>query len=925
MPLYYSYSKEIVKPRYNPLDSDLRLDEALDATTDQQERDSIENIAVTRTTNSNFSISNMRWGLKSKRHPMPYDPANFSFSYSHAHRYTSGKTTVYEKEDQWRGALNYAYSPVYKTWEPFKKMKGNQKWQNFHRAFGLNYLPQSIAFNTEITRSYYELQERDMENLDNHSLPLTFNSQFLWNRDFALRWDFTKNLHFNFQSATHAEIEEPYTPVNKDLYPDRYSAWKDSVWHSIKNLGTPLDYQQQITASYQLPLNKLPYLEWVNSDATYNARYTWVRGTKRNDGVSLGNTINSNRNLNINGSFNLETVYHYFPFLKKADERYRRGNRTSMASMTSRTRDARNTSQARNASQASPLTPDEEKLPLHKNAYQREVTLRPDTTITVAHNKNARRLVVTARTKDGQPYRIKYKVIDANKILIKNLDTVQVKLSIVAKPSSENEWWYKPTQAVASFLMMVRSINVSYRNQYSMLLPGFLPMVGDIFGQNADGLLKPGLDFAFGLIGDNYIDKALENNWLIKKDDIATPATVNSVNDLQIRAVLEPIRDLKIDLNASWTDNRARSIQYMYAGKPTTHSGSFNMTTISLKGSLAGIGDATNDYASSTFDHFRSLIPEFRDRVQAQYADAPQKHQDVNPYSADVMVPAFLSAYTMGAGKSLTIFPAITRMLPNWSVRYTGLSRIPWVSEHLKSLTLSHAYKSVYSVGGYASYSAWQEYMNGLGFIKDQMTGGLMPSSMYNVSTVSINEAFSPLFGVDATFLNNLSAKLEYRTTRVLSLSMTSVQINEALSRDWVLGMGYKIQDFRLFTDGFSRKVKKTQKRSKSPSNSSSASSASQASSSSSKSGVNHDLNLRLDISFRKQAAITRDIASGMSSASSGNSAFKLSFMADYTLSRLMTITAYYDQQTNTPLLANSSYPTTTRDFGLSLKFSLTR
>ena len=221
------------------------------------------------------------------------------------------------------------------------------------------------------------------------------------------------------------------------------------------------------------------------------------------------------------------------------------------------------------------------------------------------------------------------------------------------------------------------------------------------------------------------------------------------------------------------------------------------MTTISLKGSLAGIGDATNDYASSTFDHFRSLIPEFRDRVQAQYADAPQKHQDVNPYSADVMVPAFLSAYTMGAGKSLTIFPAITRMLPNWSVRYTGLSRIPWVSEHLKSLTLSHAYKSVYSVGGYASYSAWQEYMNGLGFIKDQMTGGLLPSSMYNVSTVSINEAFSPLFGVDATFLNNLSAKLEYRTTRVLSLSMTSVQINEALSRDWVLGMGYKIQDFR--------------------------------------------------------------------------------------------------------------------------------
>ena len=192
---------------------------------------------------------------------------------------------------------------------------------------------------------------------------------------------------------------------------------------------------------------------------------------------------------------------------------------------------------------------------------------------------------------------------------------------------------------------------------------------------------------------------------------------------------------------------------------------------------------------------------------------------------------------------------------------------------------------------------------------------------------MSINEAFSPLFGVDASFQNNLTAKVEYRTTRVLSLSMTSVQLNEALSRDWVIGLGYKIQDFRLFTDGLSRKVGRVQKRSKKPVNTkdSDKSGYSGQSANSSKSGINHDLNLRLDISFRNQAAITRDIASGTSSASSGNSAIKISFMADYTLSRLMTITAYYDQQTNTPLLSSSSYPTTTRDFGLSLKFSLTR
>jgi cell surface protein SprA len=443
-----------------------------------------------------------------------------------------------------------------------------------------------------------------------------------------------------------------------------------------------------------------------------------------------------------------------------------------------------------------------------------------------------------------------------------------------------------------------------------------------MFGQRTGSVLSPGLDFAFGLIGDDYINKAFDNDWLLKDDNVATTsATVNSNQDLQVRAVLEPLRDLKIDLNASRADNRARSIRYMYAGMPTTHSGSFNMTTISLRGSLAGMGDASNGYQSDAFDHFRELIPEFQQRVQSQYSDAPGTFAEANPYGADVLVPAFLSAYTTGAGSSLDIFPAISRMLPNWTFRYSGLSKLPWIRDHLKSVNINHAYKSVYSVGSYASYSSWQEYMNGLGFITSMSTGELQPSSMYNVSTVSINEAFSPLLGIDATFQNNLTAKIEYRTTRVLNLSMTSVQLNEALSRDWVVGLSYKIQDFNIFGSKANRKIGKAQKGKNAKDNDKSGSSRS----TNSKSGVNHDLNLRLDVSLRSQASITRDIASGISSASSGNSAFKLSFMADYTLSRLLTLTAYYDSQTNTPLLSSSSYPTTTHDFGLSVKFSLTR
>jgi cell surface protein SprA len=301
----------------------------------------------------------------------------------------------------------------------------------------------------------------------------------------------------------------------------------------------------------------------------------------------------------------------------------------------------------------------------------------------------------------------------------------------------------------------------------------------------------------------------------------------------------------------------------------------------------------------------------------------------VNQYSSDVLVPAFLAAYTSGSGGSLDIFPSLWRMLPNWTVRYSGLSKIPWLAERFKSVNINHGYKSVFAIGSYSSYSSWLEYMGDLGFVKNT-DGSLSPSSIYNISTVSINEAFSPLLGMDVTLQNNMTVKLEYRTTRVLNLSMTSVQLNEQRSNDWVIGLGYKISDFKLnlFGAGGSRKIKKAQSRKGNSKNNKAddKSSGSQSSSNSkSKGGVNHDLNMRADFSLRSQAAITRDIASGVSSASSGNSALKFSFAADYTLSRLMTLTFYYDRQTNTPLLSSSSYPTTTRDFGLSLKFSLTR
>lgn len=940
-PLYYSITKEEKSPKYNPLDTDMKLSDALDAAESKSARDSIRSIAVTKSTNTNFSLSNVRVGIQTKRHPMPYDPANFSFSYAHSHRYTSGKTTVYEKEDNWRGSLNYNWTPVYKPLEPFRKIKNRSKWFDILKRFGLNWLPQNVAFNTEITRNYYELQERDMESTDNSKLPLTFNQQFLWNRDFTLRWDITKNIHMNFQSATHAEIEEPYTPVNKDLYPDRYQAWKDSVWNSIKHFGTPLDYNQSFSLSYQLPLNLLPLFDWINADANYTAVYNWVRGTDLEDGTSLGNTIANNRSLNINGTFNLERMYNHIPFLKAVNDRFNkplnRNANTNRKQVQKQKPIKTKNEKDNNEKEAKDSKAEQQKkaLPKNKNSFEQEITLLPDTTITVNHGKRSKRLIISARTPEGRIFKLKYRKIDQNSIRIKNKvdSALKLKITVLPKEPLENKSWYRTAQTVARLLMMARNVSISYRNQYSMSLPGFMPTIGDAFGQTRGaGVLSPGLDFAFGLTGDSYINKARENNWLLQNDSVATPATTNKTEDLQIRMTLEPIRNLKIDLNASRTQTIAKSIQYMYAGNPTTQSGTFTMTTISLRSAFEGIGNANNGFRSSSFIRFCNSLDGFRDRVEALYAGSiypagtslagrpfNPANGTVNKYSADVMIPAFISTYTSMSGKSLSLFPALSRLLPNWTLRYSGLSSLPWFRDVFKSVNINHSYKSIFAIGSYNTFSTFQEYMNGLGFITDATTGNPTPNSMYNISAVSINEAFSPLLGIDLTFNNNLTTKIEYRTTRVLSLSTTSIQINEAVSRDWVIGLAYKLNDFNLFGMGGSRRIK-SKARNKQPQQN-----QTQSTSTRNSSNPNHDLNLRLDISYRRQASISRDIASMMSAASSGNTAFKLSFMADYTLSKMLTMSFYYDHQTNTPLLSSNSYPTTTRDFGLSLKFSLTR
>lgn len=897
IPLYYSYTKEWTTPLYSPYDTDLLLEDVLDSYSGHQ-RDSIQNISEEMNTSKNFSLSNVKVNIASKK-PMPYDPANFSFSYSRSVVDKSGSTIDYQTQLNWKASINYTYAPSLKAWEPFKNIESKSKWLQIFKDFGINFIPQSFALNTTMSRSYYELQTRDLDNsFGGSAIPVSFSQEFFWDREMSIRWDLTKNLKMNLKTATHAEIEEPYLPVNKSLYPDEYAIWKDSVKQSILNMGRPLDYQQSFSASYQAPINKIPLFEWVQADASYSGSYSWQRGSSSSGGVSYGNTIGNKRSVSINGKFNMETLYNKVPFLQETNKRFAASKSTT----------SKNTRSAPNSKAKKPQTKNTPEK--QAKAYSSEIQLNMDSAISVKHNQKSKRPIVSARTKAGKTYKLKYKVVDENTILVKNKDSISVKVSVIPGPKLEDQKWYKIAQYPARFLMMIRNASITYTNSYSMSLPGFLPNVGDMLGQRSgNGMYAPGIDFAFGLTGDSYLQRAYDNGWLLSNDSISMQANTSAAQDLQLKMTLEPFPDFKIDLNASWTKSNSRSVQFMYLGMPETQTGTFSMTTITIGSAFEG-GNADNEYHSKAFNRFVDNLDVIQQRRQAKYegstypegtALAGQPYDPANGtvdrYSADVMIPAFLSAYTGrdAGGTFLDLFPSFLSMLPNWSIKYSGLSKLEFFQQYFKSFNINHAYKSIYSVGSYNTFSSYMEYMNGYGFVESVSTGNLIPSSMYDVSTVSINESFSPLIGVDMTFNNGITAKLEYKKTRVLNLSMTAIQVVETNSEDFVIGLGYKLTNLKLFGKSTGKKA------------------------------ISNDLNLRADFTLKNQNALCRSIDELTTQATSGNKAINFSFSADYTYSKMLTISAYFDRQKTIPLISASAYPTTTTDFGISLKFSLTR
>ena len=881
-PIYYSVSKEKTTPKYNPLDQDVLLKDALDDAANEHERDSINAYAVEQNTVKSFSVSGLRFDVTSAK-PMPWDPSNFTLNFSFNKQTRKNPTTEYEYTNDYRGSFAYNYSPMIKGLKPFGWIKSKNKNLKFIKDWEINYLPNNISFLTNMSRYYYEQQTRSETDVM-FQLPVSVSKNFLWDRQLQVTWNLLKSLNFSFTSNTSARIEETVGAVNRKLFPDKYKEWKDTVWQSILSMGTPWSYNQSVVASYRAPFSRIPVLDFLTGSASYNATYRWDRGAEI-DGISTGNTIANQASFSLDGRVNFEGLYNKIPFVKDVNKRFANTRKSAT-----------------------------ERKP---KKFERTYKLNPDTTFTIKHNLRNKKIKISAKTTDGQPFVFKHRVIDANSVEILTPSDKNIKFTIEEILKEDKSFWRELGEYSLRLVMSPRNASVRWKKTNTLSIPLFRNDIGNVFGQSTGyGPMSPGLDFAFGFVDENYIYKAKDRGWLICDDGQTSPAMWSNGNELNIELQLEPIKGLKIQLTSNRTDNRTNRIQFMYADMPITRSGSYTKTHVAMKTALK-LSNPKDGYYSQPFQNFLDYIPVMADRVESQYRhtkypvngfmkDHPQAGQQFNPEvgtvsetSSDVLIPAFLAAYTGRTPQSqyLNPFPSFAEVLPNWRVTYDGLVNLGNMRNIFKSFTLTHAYQCTYSVGSYSSYLNWiSADGENLGFTLDEITGQPIPSSPYNISSVAITERFAPLIGVNATLKNELQFNAEWRDQRTLTLNSSAGQLVEATTRGLTIGAGYKIVGFNTIL-----KMRGSQ------------------------SGVSNDLTLNADFSLQNTQALIRRIENNYTQPTSGTRTLTINVNASYVLSRRLTLAAYFDHQVNTPLVSNAAYPTTNSSYGITLNLNLAR
>lgn len=456
----------------------------------------------------------------------------------------------------------------------------------------------------------------------------------------------------------------------------------------------------------------------------------------------------------------------------------------------------------------------------------------------------------------------------------------------------------KAGKGLLRLLMSVRSVNFTYSIRESTVLPGFLPSPY-LFGADK-GFDAPGWGFITGSQDPNIRFKAAEEGWLAKSSFLTMPFTQTRMEDLNLRGTVEPLKDLKIQLDAKKTSSGNFQEIFRFDGDSIndfvsltpSRTGSYSISFMALKTTFINDTDQ-EEYIHPTFNDFVANREIIRQRLNSLNGNGEYQLN-----SQDVLIPSFIAAYSGKDASEVNLSPFPKTPLPNWRVDYAGLSNIPALQEVFSSVNITHSYQSTFSVGNYANSLLYDQDLELTNDIVDyplasvSTDNGIVP--VYIVNQVAITERFSPLIGVNVRTKNRLTAKVDYKRERNLSLNLSNAQVTELRSSDISFDIGFTKDKFKLPFKVQGRTVV-----------------------------LENDIQFRMSFTIRDTKTIQRKIEE-TNAITNGNLNFQLRPTVSYVLNQKLNLTMYFERNINEPRLTNS-YRRTSSAFGVQLRFSLSQ
>ncbi|MEI7490679.1 MAG: cell surface protein SprA [Bacteroidota bacterium] len=309
IPMHFDYSMQKNTPKYDPLNPDLYLSDVLKIYDSQAQKDSIRQLTEGYTYRKNFNLMNVR---KEKtnltKKPKIYDIENFNISYAYSEIFHRDVDIEYDLRKKYVGGLGYNYSAIPPSVAPLSKVKFlRSKYLSLFRDFNFSYLPKSFSFRTDMNR---EFDTRKFRNKTQAIVPMEtfYIKTWNWSRLYDLKWDFTKSLKVSLVANAQAFINEPPGVIDRSN--------RSQVWDQIFSFGTMNNYNQAFSVTWDLPLSKIPIIDWISLTAGYQGSYRWT-GSALSVQATFGNTAENNNTKILNGNLNFINLYNKIPYLKK--------------------------------------------------------------------------------------------------------------------------------------------------------------------------------------------------------------------------------------------------------------------------------------------------------------------------------------------------------------------------------------------------------------------------------------------------------------------------------------------------------------------------------------------------------------------------------------------------------------------------------